>query len=111
MSCRLYRRGAPETSIAAAVSIDTTHLEKIVLSVIRAFPDGAISDEVREVCEDEYGITAYSSVTARYKALHEKGAIQYVGKRKGLSGRSQRVMQATPTQLFLFDQLIGEIRP
>ncbi len=108
---KLYRADAPETSIAAAESIDATHLEGIVLDVIRSQPDGVISDQVRQICADQYGITAYSSVTARYKSLADKGAIEFVGKRPGASGRQQRVMKAKPSQMFLFDQTVGELRP
>ena len=108
---RLYRHGAPDTSRTAAASIDATRLEQIVLNVIRAHPDGIISDEVRDICAEDYGITAYSSVTARYRALADKGAIQFIGKRPGASGRQQRVMTAKPKQMFLFDQTIGDIRP
>ena len=107
----LYRADAPGTSIAAAASINAAHLEGIVLDVIRSQPDGVISDQVRQICADQYGITAYSSVTARYKALADKGAIEFVGKRPGASGRAQRVMKAKPSQMFLFDQTIGDIRP
>ena len=108
---KLYRADAPGTSIAAAESINAAHLEGIVLDVIRSQPDGVISDQVRQICADQYGITAYSSVTARYKALADKGAIEFVGKRPGASGRAQRVMKAKPSQMFLFDQTVGELRP
>jgi hypothetical protein len=36
----------------------------------------------------------YSSITARYKALLDKGFIQINGTRVGKSGRQQRVMVA-----------------
>ena len=54
---KLHRYGAPDTSIDASDSIDTTALEQIVLSVIRRHPDGIISDEVRDICAEDYGIT------------------------------------------------------
>jgi len=93
---KLHRADAPETSVQAAVLVDTTHLEGIVYSVIRAAGDkGIISDEVRGKCKAEYGIEAYSSITARYKALKDKNLIEYTGdKRKGNSGRNQNVMRA-----------------
>lgn len=92
---KLYRKQDPETSKEAAKSINTANLEEIVYDVINTSgTNGMISDEVREVCKKKYGITAYSSVTARYKALHEKGLLAYTGEtRKGHSGRAQRVMR------------------
>jgi len=107
---KLHRHGAPDTSIDAGDSIDTTALEQIVLNVIRQHPDGIISDEVRDICAEDYGITAYSSVTARYRSLADKGAIQFIGKRPGASGRQQRIMTAKPTQMFLFDNAVGDLR-
>lgn len=87
---QLYRTGAPDTSVAAAYEVNTSRLEKMVHDVIRSFGvKGCISDDVREVMSD----FAYSSVTARYRSLEEKELIRYTGeKRKGLSGRGQRVM-------------------
>ena len=87
---KLYRTGAPDTSVAAAYEVDTSRLEKMVHDVIRSFGvKGCISDNVREVMSD----FAYSSVTARYRSLWEKNLIRYTGeKRKGQSGRGQRVM-------------------
>ena len=63
-----------------------------MFDVIETFGrQGAISDEVR----DSLRGLSYSSVTARYKALAENGMIVYPGeRRKGKSGRTQRVMVA-----------------
>jgi len=90
---KLFRKDDPETSKAAAFSLgDVTPLERKVYEVICRFPDGCISDQVREYFP---GVAAYSSVTARYKALAEKGLIKFTGeKRPGKSGRGQRVMVA-----------------
>ena len=60
----LYRANAPITSIEAAESIDVTHLEKIVLDVVKYYTreaasacyDGCISDDVRKRCKNEHGI-------------------------------------------------------
>jgi len=60
--------------------------------VIARFPEGVISDDVRRICADEFNIISYSSITARYKALKEKGLIKCIGKRVGKSGRYQRIM-------------------
>jgi threonine synthase len=93
---KLYRKDSPETSVDAAHSLSSANLEEIVFDVIESSGKrGMISDEVRDVCKKKYGITAYSSVTARYKSLYEKGVLVYTGeKRKGLSGRMQRVMRS-----------------
>ena len=88
---RLVRREDPETSHEAAEKVDSTRLEEMVYLAIREFGDrGCTSDEVRA----KFNLP-YSSVTARYKALEEKGLIEYDGKRPGNSGRLQRVMRAT----------------
>ncbi len=91
---KLHRRDAPETSVQAAKKLDATKLEIIVLNAIKTFENGCISDDVRDYCLKHHGINSYSSVTARYKALEEKELIEYTGeKRKGVSGRNQRVMK------------------
>ena len=93
---KLHQTNAPTTSVEAAYGIDTTRLEDIVYSVIRTSGKvGIISDEVRKRCKSMYGIEAYSSITARYKALKDKDLIKYTGeKRRGDSGRNQNVMIA-----------------
>jgi len=91
-SYKLYRKGDPDTSREAAENIPTSRLETIVLAVIARFPEGVISDDVRRICADEFNIISYSSITARYKALKEKGLIKCIGKRVGKSGRYQRIM-------------------
>jgi len=84
----LYRAEGPDTSIEAAQSINPTRLEGMVLAAIARIQP-CISDEVRE----EFPGYSYSSITARYKALHTKGLISYTGgKRPGTSGRNQREM-------------------
>lgn len=92
---KLSRTADPQTSRAAAYSIDTTRLEALVYKTIRdAGPRGTISDEVREALADRD--LSYSSVTARYAALKEKGLVEYSGyRRPGKSGRGQNVMVAT----------------
>jgi hypothetical protein len=88
---RLHRKDAPETSVVASRGVDSSKLERRVLGIIRAAGhNGIISDDVRAAMPD---VPSYSSVTARYKALYEKGLIQYRGKRPGDSGRGQRVMR------------------
>jgi hypothetical protein len=65
----------------------------IVRDVIEEYgPQGCISDEVRHALPD----LAYSSVTARFRALIDKGLISVNGEtRPGASGRQQRVMRVS----------------
>lgn len=87
----LYRAEDPHTSRLAAESINLGELEAAVYTVIcAAGPRGIISDEVRK----SFDTLPYSSVTARYKALKEKGLIEIIGCRPGSSGRLQSVMRA-----------------
>ena len=88
---KLVRRDAPPTSYEAADSIDTTNLEKLVYRTIKGFgPTGCISQEV----QDALPSLAYSSVTARFKALIDKNLVTISGQRKGPTGRNQRIMVA-----------------
>jgi DNA-binding MarR family transcriptional regulator len=91
---KLVRRDDPQTSHAAAASVETTKLEKVVYDTIRSCGEsGCISDEVRSMLASRD--LSYSSVTARYKSLHEKGLIRYTGgRRPGHSGRNQNIMVA-----------------
>lgn len=88
---RLFRRNDPQTSFEAAEKVDTTKMEKLVYEAIKSHGDnGCISDQVLEM----FPKMPYSTVTARYKALLEKGYIEINGTRVGHSGRQQRVMRA-----------------
>ena len=89
---KLVRANSIDTSIEAAESVDTTRLEGMVYETIRKFGStGCISDEVRAL-HPHY---PYSSITARYRSLIDKGFIEDTGHRKvGLSGRNQRIMKA-----------------
>jgi hypothetical protein len=87
----LVRREDPDTSHEAANSIDTSRLEFMVYNAIAKFPDGCISDQIRSL----FPRYPYSSITARYRALLDKGFIEDTGeRRKGASGKNQRVMKA-----------------
>lgn len=92
---KLVRRNDPGTSHEAAQAVDSAKLEALVYEAIRSFGDaGCISDEVRAL----FPHLPYSSVTARYKALTNKGFIENTGERRvGHSGRTQRVLRATKT--------------
>ncbi len=90
---KLVRRDDPATSHEAAESVDTSHMEQVVLEAIQDFgAEGCISDQVLAKLSHH----RYSSVTARYKQLKEKGLVKVDDrKRKGKSGRGQLVMWAT----------------
>ena len=87
---KLARREDPVTSHQAAQAVDTTKLEQLVYEAIKSFPDGCISDEILEM----YPNYPYSSITARYRALLDKGFIEVSGVKRGKFGRNQRIMKA-----------------
>lgn len=89
----LYRPGDPDTSREAAESVDVSRLEGMVLEAIQGFgPEGCISDQVREALPN----LSYSSVTARYASLIDKGKIRRGPQgRVGDSGRKQLIMWAS----------------
>ena len=85
------------TSADAYESIDVTALMRLAEALIRsAGPTGATADEVRRQAA-AHGVTAYSSMTARWADLIRSGRITRPGKpytRAGDSGRQQQVMYA-----------------
>ena len=89
---KLHRSEALDTSVEAAHSGDTTALERMVHDYIKGCgPGGCIADDVLAA----YAGYPYSSITARFSALIEKGLIERTGeRRKGRSGRGQSVMVA-----------------
>jgi hypothetical protein len=87
---KLARREDPVTSHQAAQVVDTTKLEKMVYEAIKGFPDGCISDDILGMFPDY----PYSSITARYRALLDKGLIEVSGVKRGKFGRNQRIMRA-----------------
>ena len=86
---KLVRKEDPTTSHEAAQVVDTTKLESLVYEAIKGFPEGCISDQVLEL----FPQYPYSSITARYKSLLDKGFIEIVGVKVGRSGRKQRLMK------------------
>jgi hypothetical protein len=90
----LHRAEGPDTSIAAAYSLDSKGKERAVLEAIGGFPQGCISDELRDTFPKK---TPYSTMTARYAALDRKGLIRRkkTEVRLGLSRRYQMVMHIT----------------
>jgi hypothetical protein len=87
---KLARRKDPTTSHQAAQAVDTPKLESLVYEAIKGFPDGCISDEILAM----YPNYPYSSITARYRALLDKGFIEVSGVKRGKFGRNQRIMKA-----------------
>ena len=87
---KLARSRDPSTSHDAADKLDVNKMERIVLAAITSFgSSGCISDDVLDILP----AYRYSTVTARYKQLKEKGLIFVdTRKRKGQSGRQQLVM-------------------
>lgn len=89
---KLVRKDDPHTSHTAAKLVNTTTLEQRVYEVIAMYPNGCIQDEVL----NNLNHLPYSSVTARFKALIQKGYVTTTGEtRTGRSGRPQRVMKIT----------------
>jgi len=87
---KLVRKEDPATSHQAAQVVDTTKLEQMVYEAIKSHPEGCISDEILEM----YPNYPYSSITARYKSLLDKGFIEVTGVRRGKFGRNQRIMKS-----------------
>jgi hypothetical protein len=87
---KLVRNQDPTTSHQAAQAVDSTKLEQMVYEAIKSFPDGCISDQIL----DMYPNYPYSSITARYRALLDKGFIEVSGVKRGRFGRNQRIMKA-----------------
>jgi hypothetical protein len=87
---KLARLNDPTTSHEAAQAVDSTKLEKMVYEAIKSHPDGCISDDIL----DMFPNYPYSSITARYRALLDKGLIEVSGVKRGRFGRNQRVMRA-----------------
>ena len=87
---KLYRNTDPQTSKEAAESLGVSEMEAIVLQTIREFgAAGAISDQVVNALPHY----RYSTITARYKQLKEKGLVCVDDRKiKAESGRNQLVM-------------------
>lgn len=87
----LHRTESPDTSRAAAYAVDTTKLEGMVYAAILKFGSGGcIQDDILAL----FRTFPYSSITARFRALLDKGLIEDTGERRaGNSGRMQRVLR------------------
>lgn len=87
------REGDPDTSVAAAASVNATYLEGLVAAQAALHPEGITWDEAAEYI----GIPR-ASVSPRFKPLRQQGRLTYLrdaaGKivtRLGKSTRRQRV--------------------
>lgn len=90
---KLARRDGPDTSKEAAQSLETSRLERMVHEAIRSYGEQGCC--AYQLLEHRFRDLPYSSVTARFSALERKGLISCgPDKRKGPSGRSQRVMRS-----------------
>ena len=87
---KLVRNQDPTTSHQAAQAVDTTKLETMVYEAIKSHPEGCISDDILSMFPNY----PYSSITARYRALLDKGFIEVSGVKRGRFGRNQRIMKA-----------------
>ena len=86
----LVRRNDPDTSHAAAHAVKSSELEKLVYETIKRFPDGCTQDDVLALNPTK----PYSSITARFRALLDKGFSEDTGERKpGRSGKLQRIVK------------------
>ena len=87
---KLVRNQDPATSHQAAQLVDSTKLEQMVYEAIKSHPEGCISDDILSMFPNY----PYSSITARYRALLDKGFIEVSGVKRGKFGRNQRIMKA-----------------
>jgi len=88
---KLHKADSPDTSVEAAYAVNTTKLEELVFNAIKASGNHGVT---ASILLRMYAERPYSSITARFAALERKGMIYYQGdKRKGISGRNQRVMR------------------
>jgi hypothetical protein len=91
----LHRREGPQTSIDAAYSVNTSHLEMLVFKAICTYGDhGCIADDLLR----DHPYLPYSSITARPSALDRKNLIVRWPwlTRPGKSGKQQMVMRQSP---------------
>ena len=92
---KLHRTDSIDTSKDAAESVNTTRLERMVYEAVSTFGDyGCTQDDVLSM--PQFKNLPYSSVTARFSSLlHKKYIKDTTMRRKGRSGRNQRVVRVT----------------
>mgnify|MGYP001225935861 FL=1 len=91
---KMVRTTDPDTSIDAAITVNATKLESVVLEAIKKWGEhGATMDEVEKTLS---GIRS-SSISPRFKPLMEKGYLKADGRtRKAIySNKQQRILWAT----------------
>lgn len=89
---KLHRRDDPETSRAAAYKVNSKSLEFMVLQAIAGYRDGCIQADLLA----RFPYKPYSSITARFAALEEKGLITTgPDMRPGPSDSLQQVRRVT----------------
>ena len=87
------RNTDPDTSHAAAESVDALGLCEIIYKVMARYPDGCIADDVEAALPH---ILSHS-LTPRYRQMVDAGMIEITGeKRKGNSGHYQQVRRVLP---------------
>lgn len=79
----------PQTSLFAAQSIPTAHLERRVLECLRK--RGAMTSHEIALA---LGISLVT-VSPRLRPLEKRGSVERVGTKLGLSGRAQTLWRAT----------------
>ena len=85
------RNTDPDTSHAAAKSVDAVQMERVVLDAISQFPEGCIADDL----ERRLSGFRWNTITPRFAPLIRKGLVVDTGeRRRAASGRSQRVLKA-----------------
>ena len=86
----MVRASDPITSYEAAVLVDSTKLEQLVYEAIAKYPNGCIADEI----QTHFPNHGVQTISPRFAPLIRKGFIEDTGeKRKGNSGRYQRVLK------------------
>ncbi|MFL6229319.1 MAG: helix-turn-helix domain-containing protein [Pyrinomonadaceae bacterium] len=83
------RRSDPDTSRAAARSVDTQRVEQVVLDALKLAPAGLTTEEL----VDRTGLSLVT-VSPRMKPLERKGLVRRGAKRANSSGRSAIVWLA-----------------
>lgn len=88
---KLARRDDPETSHMAANEVDSATWERRVLEVISSYGFiGCVQQDVLDEIRNRFGDNIpYSTVTARFRGLEEKGLIGYTGETRQQNGRGR----------------------
>ena len=74
---KIIRKDAPDTSVAAGLSVDTTLMEARVYDVLYTYPRGATIKEVARKMD-----RLPHTISGRFTGLQEKGLIRDTGRRR-----------------------------